>query len=489
MDLLPSKILEALDNNLPKHSRITLADCSQNSGLLFYQNRLYIPDLDKLKAALLRETHDNLSAGHPGRTKTYELLHRNFYWPGMMKYVEQWVKNCHTCKRITPSREGHQGILKPLPIPGKSWKHLSMDFITHLPNSNDYDAILVVVCRLTKFRRIISCKGSCNAEELARLFCDNIWRLYGLPDSIVSDRGAQFISAFWNHLCRTLNTRAQLSTAWHPESDGQTERMNAILEQYLRAFVSYLQDDWSEWLASAEFAGNSQVSETTRVSPFFSLYGFESRFGFEPICSDSRPATRDAALFAEQMEKIHAFCRTEILAAQARWQEQTQHKRKPARRYCPGEKVWLNAKNIQTLRPQKKLDWKNLGPFVVKQMIGSHACELELPATMKVHPVFNLNLLRPATEDYLPGQHQPPPPPVEVEGIEEFEVEEIVDSFWDRRSKKNPRLYYTVKWTGHTDYTAEPAEYLKNAAELIRNFHRRYPDKPGPSKRFTGVST
>ena len=203
----------------------------------------------------------------------------------------------------------------------------------------------------------------------------------------------------------------------------------------------------------------------------------------------SSPYATNAAQFAKQIEKIHAFCRTEIFATQARWQEQTQHKRKPARRYRPGEKVWLNAKNIKTLRPQKKLDWKNLGPFVVKQMIGSHACELELPATMKVHPVFNLNLLRPATEDYLPGQHQPPPPPVEVEGIEEFEVEEIVNSFWDRQSKKNLQLYYTVKWTGHTDYTAEPAEYLKNATELIRNFHRRYPDKPGPRKRFTGVST
>lgn len=489
LDPLPAEVLDALDNDLPKHPQISLAECSQDSGLLFYRNRLYIPDLDELKASLLQEVHDNLSAGHPGRSKTYELLQRNFYWPGMLKYVEQWVKNCETCRRITPSREGHQGVLKPLSVPGKAWRHLSMDFITHLPESHGFDAVLVVVCRLTKFRRIIPCKGTCNAEDLARLFRDNIWRLYGLPDSIVSDRGTQFISAFWKHLSQILNTRAQLSTAWHPESDGQTERMNAILEQYLRAYVSYLQDDWFDWLASAEFAGNSQVSETTRVSPFFALYGFEPRFGFEPIRPDTRPATRDATLFAEQMKKIHDFCRAEILAAQARWEEHASKRRKPARRYRPGEKVWLNAKNIQTLRPQKKLDWKNLGPFVVKQMIGSHACELELPATVRIHPVFNVNLLRPATEDFLPGQRQPPPPPIEVEGVEQWEVEEVVDSFWNRRGRGKPRLYYTVKWTGHADHTAEPAEYLDNAAELVRNFHRRYPDKPGPDKRFTGVST
>lgn len=488
-DPLPSEVLEALDNDLPKHPQISLAECSQEAGLLFYRKKLYIPDSDELKASLLQEAHDNLSSGHPGRTKTYEILQRHFYWPGMLKYTEQWVKNCQTCKRITPSREGHQGVLKPLPIPGKAWQHLSMDFITHLPDSKGYDAILVVVCRLTKFRHIIPCKGTCNAEELARLFRDNIWKLYGLPDSIVSDRGTQFVSAFWKHLCQILNTRAQMSTAWHPESDGQTERMNAILEQYLRAYVSYLQDDWVDWLSSAEFAGNSQVSETTRVSPFFALYGFEPRLGFEPIRPGDRPATRDAALFAEQMQKIHDFCRTEMLAAQARWEEQTNKTRRPARRYRPGEKVWLNARNIQTLRPTKKLDWKNLGPFVVKQMVGSHACELQLPATMKVHPVFNLNLLRPASEDFLPGQYQPPPPPIEVEGVEQWEVEEIVDSYWDRRSKRKPRLYYTVKWTGHVDHTTEPAEYLKNAAELVRNFHRRYPNKPRPDKRFSGVST
>jgi hypothetical protein len=479
-DPLPTEVLEALDNNLSKHPQISLAECSQDSGFLFYRNRLFVPDSDELKATLLQETHDNPSAGHPGRSKTYELLSRNFYWPNMTKYVDRWVKNCQTCRRITPSREGHQGVLKPLPVPGKSWKHLSMDFITHLPESQGFDAILVVVCRLTKFCRYTPCKGTCNAGELARLFRDNIWKLYGLPETVVSDRGTQFISTFWKHLCQILDTRAQLSTAYHPESDGQTERMNAILEQYLRAYVSYLQDDWAEWLASAEFAGNSQVSETTKVSPFFALYGFEPRFGFEPIQPDLRPATRDANLFAEQMKKIMDFCRTKIIAAQARWEDYTNLSRKPARRYLPGQKVWLNARNIQTLRPQKKLDWKNLGPFTVKRMIGSHACELELPATMRIHPVFNVNLLCPATDNPVPGQRQPPPPPVEVEGIEQYEVEEVVDSFWDRRSKRNPRLYYTIKWIGYPDCTSEPAAYLENAAELVRNFHRRYPDKPGP---------
>jgi len=190
--------------------------------------------------------------------------------------------------------------------------------------------------------------------------------------------------------------------------------MNAILEQYLRAYISYLQDDWSEWLPSADFTGNSQPSESTKTSPFFALYGFEPRMGFEPIVPDSRPATRDAALFGKQMEVIYEFCRVEIRATQARWEEHANKKRKPARRYKPGETVWLNPKNIQTLRPQKKLDWKNLGPFKVKQMTSSHACESELPDTMRSHPVFNVNLLRPASEEPQPGQRKPWPDLKEV---------------------------------------------------------------------------
>ena len=480
LDPLPTEVLEALDNDLPRHPQISLAECSQKSGLLFYRDKLFIPDHDELKARLLQETHESPSVGHPGRSKTYDLLYKHFYWPGMWKYVDRWVKNCYTCRRITPTREGHQGVLKPLSVPEKAWKDLSIDYITHLPESNRYDAVLVVVCRLTKFRRFIPCKGTCSSEDLARLFRDHIWKHYGLPESIVSDRGPQFISAFWTHLCKQLKVQAQLSTAWHPESDGQTERMNAILEQYLRAYVCYLQDDWSDWLPSAEFAGNSQASETTKVSPFFALYGFEPRMGFEPIAPDTRPATRDAALFAKQMETIHDFCQAEIRTTQARWEENAIKKRRPARRYQPGELVWLNARNIQTLRPQKKLDWKNLGPFKVKGMIGSHACELELPATMRIHPVFNVNLIRPASENPQPGQQQPPPPPVEVDGVEQWEVEEIVDSTWERRGRGKPRLKYTVKWRGYNETSIEPAYYLEDCAELVRNFHRRYPNKPGP---------
>ncbi|KAG0156271.1 hypothetical protein PDIDSM_3448 [Penicillium digitatum] len=315
-----------------------------------------------------------------------------------------------------------------------------MDFITHLPLSYGYDAILVVVDRLTKMKHFIHCKGTCNAEEVARLYTRHVWKLHGLPNTVVSDRGPQFVAQFWKHLTKRLRITNLLSTAYHPETDGQTERANAVLEQYLRAYVSYLQDDWSEWLPLAEFTANSHYSESTRVSPFYANYGFHPRIGFEPSQPASHPATRDAEKFATRMQELTDPIR-----------RTNEPSRAPARRYRPGQLVWLNARNIRTLRPQKKLDWKNLGPFKVLEAISAHAYKLELPASMKIHPVFNVSLLQPAATNPIPAGNTRP---------------------------RRPRLKYTVKWIGYDEPTEEPAEYLDHAREIVRNFHRRYPHKP-----------
>ncbi|KAL9563874.1 hypothetical protein ACKAV7_011909 [Fusarium commune] len=294
-----------------------------------------------------------------------------------------------------------------------------------------------------------------------------------------------FIAEFWKKLNQQLSINALLSTAYHPETDGQTERLNAVLEQYLRAYVSYLQDDWSRWLPLAEFAANLLKSETTRMSPFFANYGFNPRMGFEPtITVRGTPATRDAEQFAQTMNEILEYLRSESIAAQARYEDQANRHRRPARRYREGDYIWLDARNIKTLRPQKKLDWKNIGPLKITKVISPYAYRLDLPASMKIHPVFHTNLLRPAATNPLPGQNPDPPPPIEAEGVEEWEVEDILDSRWDRRGRGGrPRLKYMVKWAGYIDPTEVPADYVDNAAEVVANFHRRYPDKPGPQKR------
>ena len=190
-----------------------------------------------------------------------------------------------------------------------------MDFITHLPESHRYNAIIVVVDWLTKMKHFIPCRGTCDTEEVARLFIKYVWKLHGLPKTIISDRGPQFVSEFWKHLTRCLGIQSLLSTAYHPETDGQTERANSFLEQYLRSQVSYLQDDWVRWLPLAEFAVNNATNESIQTTPFFANYGFHPCLGFEPVEPSSRPAARDAEDLALKMKTIHKYLRSEICIA------------------------------------------------------------------------------------------------------------------------------------------------------------------------------
>ncbi|KAG0152773.1 hypothetical protein PDIDSM_2578 [Penicillium digitatum] len=430
-DKVVQSILEALDKNASRHPEITLADCERRGNYLYYRNRLYVPDNDELKAEILRLCHDKPTVGHPGRSKTYELLSREYYWPRVYQYVSDWTKNCHTCRRITPPRE--HGL-------------------HHAPAlSYGYDAILVVVDRLTKMKHFIHCKGTCNAEEVARLYTRHVWKLHGLPNTVVSDRGPQFVAQFWKHLTKRLRITNLLSTAYHPETDGQTERANAVLEQYLRAYVSYLQDDWSEWLPLAEFTANSHYSESTRVSPFYANYGFHPRIGFEPSQPASHPATRDAEKFATRMQELTEYIRAEYCPPSPI--RRTNEPSPP--RPCPPIPSWTTGlaerQEYPNPPPAEETGLEEPRPFKVLEAISAHAYKLELPATCRHEPVN--------------GQVTEPAPPVEVEGLEEWEVEDILDSRWERRGRGGPRLKYTVKWIGYDEPTEEPVEYLDHAAK------------------------
>jgi hypothetical protein len=352
-----------------------------------------------------------------------------------------------------------------------------MDFVTGLPWSEGFNAVLVVVCRLTKMRHLITCRDTCTSEELAELYLKNVARHHGLPKTIISDRGTQFVAKFWTAACEAWGIKLKLSTAYHPETDGQTERLNAVMEQYLRAHVNYLQDDWAKWLHLAEFAANNQASETTGISPFFANYGFDPRWQDQPANADA-PVREirdpEGHELAKTIAEITEHLRAEILRAQHRQQENADRKRLPAPAFQVGNLVWLNAKNITTQRPSRKLDHRRLGPFPISEIISPYAYRLELPQSMKIHNVFHVSLLDPASNDPYPGQVVPPPPPVEGEGEDEWRVEEIFDAKLVRG-----RLRYLVKWVGYDQADWEPAENV-NKLQAVEDFHRRFPSKPGP---------
>jgi hypothetical protein len=474
--------LQLLHNGVRRSKTVTLSDCENRDGRLYYKNRLVIPDDDELKIKILRAAHDAPSGGHPGRGKTLELIQREYYWPRLFETVRRYVSCCHTCRRSKASREKYHGLLKPLPVPERRWADISVDFVVDLPESEGYKNVMVVVDRLSKYRYLIPC-SKMEAPDVARMFLRHVWCNHGLPDTIVSDRGTQFVSAFHDELCSQLKIDPRFSTGYHPETDGQTENANAAMEQVLRAYTNYQQNDWVQWLPIAQFEANNTVSESTGVSPMMACYGQNPRMGFEPPTNKTRPTyqalqAREVNVMVDKMRDITEFIREEMTWAQALQQEHANRKRLPAPAYETGDEVWLDARNIRTQRASKKLDWKNLGPYQVTKKISSHAYRLDLPESMKIHPVFHVSLLRPAArkQDYIPGQHAPPPEPVVVENEEEYFVESIEGLRFNKRRKRHE---YHVKWTGYNELTWEPAFNLKDNA-AVAAFHERFPDIPEP---------
>src|SRR4029077_11395198 len=254
-----------------KMLRCDKSECSTVDGPMYYRNRLFVPDSPDLRLEVVHRTHSSGPAGHPGRVKTLDLLNRTYWWPRMSQFTATFVKDCALCFRTKTPRSAPPGFLKPLELPARPWTNISIDYIVELPecvrNGKTYRHILVVVDRLTKMRHFIPVTGV-TTEELVDVFHDAVYTLHAAPDNVISDRGSQFVSGFWRRLSERLKTVLRPSSAFHPETDGQTEIVNAAVNKDLHGFVSFTQDDWLDWLPLAEFAMNNQVNDTTGISPF-----------------------------------------------------------------------------------------------------------------------------------------------------------------------------------------------------------------------------
>jgi hypothetical protein len=450
----------------------------------------------------MQRTHASAPGGHPGRFKTYDLVRRSYFWPRMSRQIATFVKGCHLCQRTKNARSSPAGFLEPLPVPFRPWTDISVDYVGPLPDC-DVDGrianhILVIVDRLTKMRHFVPVPDT-KATTLADAFVSQVYRLHGTPCHIVSDRGSQFVSAFWKELSRRLGITLKASTAFHPETDGQTEIVNAGVEQYLRSFCSFFQDDWAHHLPLGEFAANNYTSETTGLSPFFANYGFHPVMGTEPVrpvdatmAKQFRDEFLNAKNVAERIDRVLTRARAFMAEAQERHSNYANAKREDSVTYEEGDEVWVSTDDMNVGRPVRKLSEKWIGPYPVSK-VYPRAVAVTLPKHFKVFPVFHVRKVRPR-EAGLPGQEainakyqdraegvlvtdQPRP---NNPGDRKWLFETILDS----RQHKGT-LEYKIKWPAPHRPSWQPSEDLEGCDGEIAAFHRRNPRKPGPPSWWT----
>ena len=428
--------------------------------------------MQKLK--IVKDHHDTKVAGHFRRDKIYELIKHNFWFPGLEPFIRKYVSSCDICQRNKARRHKPYGELNSLEVPYTPWSHISMDFIVDLPNVNGYTIIWVVVDRFSKMAHFIPLKST-QTSELVKAFIQYIWKYHGLPVNIVSDRDPTFTSRFWMALMRALEVDLSLSTAYHLRSDGQTERLNQILEQYLRCFSNYLQDNWLELLHFAEFAYNNAEHSVTKMSPFYACTGQHPR---ALLIGNEEIKTPSAAEWVKDMEEIQEELRKNLLVAQQRAAKSFNKKVIPGPDFKVGDLVLLNANNIKTKRQSKKLDNLFRGPCEIIKSIGPNAYKLKLPEQLqgKMHDVFHISLLEPYIENSIPERETPPPPPV-GDDLDFYEVEAVLDS-----RVKHRKVEYLVHWKGYgpDNRTWEPFDNLivDGQYPAVKDFHKRNHGKP-----------
>jgi len=342
-----------------------------------------------------------------------------------------------------------------------------VDFIMKLPVVARKDTILVVCNRLSKMTYFVATTEGTSVEGLARLFRDNIWKLHRLLESVVSDRGPQFAAELTKELNRMLGIETKLSTAFHPQTDGQMERINQELEQYLRFFVDHRQKNWLEWLVLAEFAVNNKVHMATKVSSFMANYGRELR-----IEDDIRKKGKveKAMEFVERIKKVHEEAGAALKKVQEDMKRQADRRRKKTEDWKKGDKVLLSTKDLVFKeKPVRKLVDRYVGLYTIKEVVFTNAVKLQLPTLMRIHPVVNVSRIV-QYKKQVEGQKKEKGKLIEIEEVKEWEIEKILNKRKIRGVDK-----YLVRWKGFTAEhdTWKRKEDLENTREVLEEFEGR----------------
>ena len=411
---------------------------TQTGELHWYGDRLVVVDDTSLKRGVISLYHDSPTAGHPGILNTTWAIARDFWWPTMKKDVTEYIKGCTKCQ--AGKNQPNKPKPPPFPIPSDTYTipftSIAMDFIVKLPLSNSYDTILTITDTFSKASIFIPCNETINVEQTAKLYATYVLPHYGLPHRIISDRDPRFTSVFSRELCRTLGISQNISTAYHPQTDGQSERTNQRLEQYLRIFIDYHQQNWASLLPLAQYTLNTWPNATTKKAPFELILGHVPKVhqSARPFKSPS-VENRLQQLKQARKEAEEALQKAANLTLPTRFEP-----------YQKGDKVWLEGRNLITTHPSSKLAPRRYGPFPITRVVSRTSYQLKLPPQWKIHDVFHATLLTPYKETALNGKSYQEPAPDLIDGQPEWEVESIL-----RVRRRRNQLQYLVRWKGFSE--------------------------------------
>ncbi|WVZ88875.1 hypothetical protein U9M48_035342 [Paspalum notatum var. saurae] len=432
-------------------------------GVLWFKNRLVVPKDMELRKKILDEAHTSMFTLHPGSNKMYQDLKQKFWWTRMKREIAKYVSECDVCQRVKADHLRPAGMLQPLAVPAWKWEDIHMDFIVGLPRTQKgYDSIWVIIDSCTKSAHFIPVKTTYGTKQYAELYISRIVSLHGVPLTITSDRGSLFVSRFWEQLQTALGTKLIRSSAYHPQTSGQVERVNQILEDMLRACALTYSTKWDECLPLAEFAYNNSCQKSLEMAPFEALYGRRCR---TPL-NWSEPGERvtfgpDLVTQAEEQVK---FIHANLKRAQSRQKSYSDQRRRPLV-FEEGDHVYLRVspmKGVHRFGVKGKLAPRYVGPFRITERCGSVAYRLELPPHLAaVHDVFHVSQLKNCL--WVP-EEAVDTSRIQIEPDLTYEENPIKILDQKQRSTRQRTInFYKVQWSNHSEEEAtwEQEEYLQ----------------------------
>ncbi|GAA5959299.1 hypothetical protein JCM10213_008100 [Rhodosporidiobolus nylandii] len=443
----------------------------ENGLILFEGNRIVIPKDKTIKEALLHDAHDAL--GHLGAKKTLSALSLSFFWPRMATEVIEYVSSCDGCQRHKSRTTRTEGKLHSLPVPPRPFSDVALDFVGPLPLSEGRDMLLTITDRLTGYTRLIPCRSKDGAKEMAEIVFRGWFALFGLPERMVSDRDKLFTSKFWRSLHSRLGLKLQMSTSFHPETDGRSERTNKTAIQVLRQYVSRHQKDWVRFLPLTEYALNAAMNESTGATPFSLVLGYTPSLFPSPSAVSPSPLPAVEDMVKEREARITEV-RDSLAVAKVRQADSANAKRKEDSSFQVGDMVMVDSTDRRARYKTRSGDGRAAklfprwdGPYAVEAAFAATSTfRLSLPPNDKSHPVFHISKLKRYTANdpsSFPSREPPRPDPIDVDGEQEWTVEAIVDEKGRGRA-----LHYLVKWAGYpdSDNSWEPPANVKDTAAL-----------------------